>query len=111
MLADVSWLGRIAEQQEIHLHPQDVISVQLWVNRFRDNDTLVFYKDKVDQPPPNSQLEKDTFVLCIQARFQLDVFWHLGDRFIGIDVTHNVTGYPGFLLFTIIARDNWGHGE
>ncbi len=111
MPADVSRLGHVVEQQEICLHPQDVISVRLWVDRFRDNDTLVFYKDKVDQPPPNSQLEKDTFVLCIQARFQLDMFWCLGDRFIRINMMHNVTGYPGFLLFTIVVRDNWGHGE
>jgi hypothetical protein len=110
-LADVSQLGRAVEHQEICLHPQDTISVWLWVDRFRDNDTLVFYKDKADQPPPNSQLEQETFVLCIQARFQLDVFWHLRNRFIGIDTTHNVTAYPGFLLFTIIAWDNWGHGE
>jgi hypothetical protein len=93
------------------LHEQDAISVRLLLDRFRDNNTLVFYKDKADQPPPNSQLEQDTFVLCIQARFQLDAFRRLGDRFIGVDATHNVTAYPGFLLFTIIARDNWGHGE
>ena len=111
MLADVNWLSHVVEQQEICLHLQDAISVRLWVDRFRDNDTLVFYKDKADQPPPNSQLEQDSFVLCIQAKFQLDTFWCLGNRFIGIDVTHNVTVYSGFLLFMIIARDNWGHGE
>jgi hypothetical protein len=99
------------EQQFIRLHPNDTISVQLWVNRFRDNNTLVFYKDKVDQPPLDSQLEQDCFVLYIQVKFQLDMFWHLGDRFIRIDVTHNVTTYPGFLLFTIIAWDNWGYSE
>jgi hypothetical protein len=104
-------LGRAVEHQEIRLHEQDAISVRLLVDRFKDNNTLVFYKDKADQPPPNSQLEKDTFVLCIQARFQLDAFRRLGDRFVGVDATHNVTAYPGFLLFTIIARDNWGHGE
>jgi hypothetical protein len=109
--ADVSQLGRMVEQQEICLHLNDAISVRLWIDRFRDNDTLVFYKDKADQPPPNSQLEQDSFVLCIQAKFQLDAFRRLGNRFIGIDATHNVTAYPGFLLFTIIARDNWGHGE
>jgi hypothetical protein len=111
VLANVSWLGHAVEHQEIHLHPLDAISVQLWVNRFRDNDTLVFYKDRADQPPPNTQLEQDTFVLCIQARFQLDTFWRLGNRFIGIDMTHNVTAYLGFLLFMIVAWDNWGHGE
>ena len=107
MLADVSWLGCVVEHQEICLHPLDAISVRLWVDRFRDNDTLVFYKDRADQPPPNTQLEQDTFVLCIQARFQLDAFRRLRNRFIGIDATHNVTAYPGFLLFTIIMWDNW----
>jgi hypothetical protein len=57
--ADVSQLGRMVEQQEICLHLNDAISVRLWIDRFRDNDTLVFYKDKADQPPPNSQLEQD----------------------------------------------------
>ena len=109
--ADVSQLGRRVEQQGIHLHPLNAISVQLQVNRFMDSNTLVFYKDKADQPPPNSQLEQDTFVLCIQTQFQLDAFWRLGDRFIGVDAMHNITGYPGFLLFMIIAWDNWGHGE
>ena len=111
MPADVSWLGHVVEQQEIRLHTEDAISVWLLVDRFRDNNTLVFYKDKLDQPPPNSQLEQDTFVLCIQSRFQLDAFQCLRHRFIGIDAMHNVTAYLGFLLFTIVARDNWGHGE
>ena len=83
----------------------------LLVDRFRDENTLVFYKDKADQPPPNSQLEQDCFVLCIQTRFQLDAFQRLAAGFIGIDATHNVTAYPGFLLFTIVAWDKWGHGE
>ena len=99
------------EQQDIRLHLHDAISVRLWVDRFRDNDILVFYKDKADSPPPTSQLEQDSFVLCIQARFQLDAFWCLRNRFIRIDVTHNVTTYLGFLLFIIVAWDNWGCGE
>jgi hypothetical protein len=28
-----------------------------------------------------------------------------------IDVTHNITHYKEMLLFTIMARDNWGHGK
>jgi hypothetical protein len=110
-LADVSQLGRGMKQQTICLHPTDAISVRLWVDRFRDNNTLVFDKDRVDQPSLDSQLEQDCFVLYIQAKFQLDMFQRLGDRFIRIDATHNVTTYPGFLLFMIIVWDNWGHGE
>jgi hypothetical protein len=109
--ADVSWLGCGVEQQAICLHPNDAISVRLWIDRFRDNNALVFYKDRADQPPLDSQLKQDCFVLYIQAKFQLNMFWCLGDRFIGINITHNVTAYLGFLLFTIIMWDNWGHGE
>jgi hypothetical protein len=49
-------------------------------------------------------------VLCIQTPFQLEAFQRLGNGFIGIDATHNVTQYQDFLLFTIIAHDLWGHG-
>jgi hypothetical protein len=104
-------MGRAVEQQAIRLHPQDAISVRLWIDRFKANDTRSFYKDKLDEPPLDSQLEQDTFVLLIQTKFQLDTFRRLGAGFIGIDATHNVTAYPGFLLFTIVTRDNWGHGE
>ena len=48
--------------------------------------------------------------MCIQTPFQVDAFWRLGNGFIGIDATHNVTQYHNFLLFTIIARDRWGRG-
>ena len=99
------------EQEAIRLHAQDAISVRLWIDRFKDEKMHTFYKDRLDKPPLDSQLEEDCFVLCIQTKFQLDTFRRIGDRFIGIDATHNVTAYPGFLLFTIVARDNWGHGE
>lgn len=41
----------------------------------------------------------------------MDAFRRLGDGFIGIDATHNTTQYQDLLLFTIVARDRWGHGE
>jgi len=72
---------------------------------------LIFYKDKQDCAPINSRLPEDAFVLCLQTDFQLDTYWHLGSGFIGIDVTYNITQYQDLLLFTIIARDHWGHGK
>ena len=71
----------------------------------------VFYKDKLTPPPSASKLQGDTFILCVQTPFQMDAFQCLGNGgFIGIDATHNVTHFPDVLLFTIIARDRWGHG-
>jgi hypothetical protein len=103
-------MARQVEQAEIRLHPEDAISVKLWVDRLKADKTNVFYKDKLDHPPPDSGLDEDSFVLCIQTAFQLDVFRHLGHSFIGLDVTHNTSQYINVQLFTVIARDHWGHG-
>ena len=50
-------------------------------------------------------------MLCIQSPFQLEAFWHLGNGFIRINVTHNIMQYKEMQLFTIMARDNWGYGK
>jgi hypothetical protein len=86
----------------------DIISVWLWVDRLREDNTLVFLKDKTTEPPIGSNLDNDAFVLCIQMPFQLDMFQHLRNGFIRIDATHNVTQYRNYLLFTIIICNKWG---
>ena len=100
------------EQETIHLHLEDAISIRLWMDRLKEDNISVFYKDKLTPPPPASRLQGDTFILCAQTPFQIDAFQCLRDgRFLSIDATHNVTHFRDVLLFTIIARDRWGHGE
>jgi hypothetical protein len=108
---DVNRMARALDDEKIRLHPEDAISTKLWVDRLKADNALVFYKDKIGLPPPDSRLDQDLFILCIQTEFQLDAFRRLGNGFIGIDATHNITQYQDLLLFTIIARDHWGHGE
>jgi len=55
-------------------------------------------------------MHKGHLILCIQTQYQMDAFRRLGNRFIGIDTTHNTTQYKDIMLYTLIARDNWGHG-
>jgi len=93
------------------LHPDNAISTKLLIEQLAAQNTLIFYKDKQDCALINSRLPEDAFVLCLQTSFQLDAFWRLGNNFIGIDATHNITQYQNLLLFTIIARDHWGHGK
>ena len=100
----------VIEEEMICLHNEDIILMKLWIDKMEHENARVFLKDKITQPPPGSNLDTEAFVMCIQTCFQVDAFWHLGDGFIGINATHNVTQYPGFLLFTIVARDRWGHG-
>ena len=84
----------MVEQETIHLHPEDAIFIRLWMDRLKEDNISVFYKDKLTSPPSTSRLQGDTFILCVQTPFQIDVFWCLGDGgFIGIDVMHNVTHF------------------
>ncbi len=110
-LEEVNRLSQVVENQRIRLHPHDAISTKLLLEQLSSTGALTFCKDKQDRAPINSRLPADAFVLCIQTSFQLDAFRRLGHGFIGIDATHNVTQYQGLLLFTIIARDHWGHGK
>ena len=110
-LEEVNCIARSLENQEIRLHPDDAISTKILIDKLSSTGTLTFYKDKQDRAPIDSRLPEDAFVLCIQTSFQLDAFRRLGNAFIGIDATHNVTQYQTLLLFTIIARDRWGHGK
>jgi len=95
----------VIEEEMIRLHNEDIILMKLWIDKMEQENTCVFLKDKITQPPPGSNLDTEAFVMCIQTRFQVDAFRRLGNGFIRIDATHNVTQYPSFLLFTIVARD------
>jgi len=95
---------------EIRLDANDAHSTRIWVDKLRSQGDFVYYKDKQDPPPEGSDLANNLFMLCIQTIFQKGAYERLGNGFLGIDATHNVTQYKGILLFTLMARDNWGHG-
>lgn len=84
--------------------------MKLWAERLKENNISIFYKDKLDASPPGLLMHEDHLILCIQTRYQMDAFRRLGNRFIGIDATHNTTQYKDIMLYTMIARDDWGHG-
>jgi hypothetical protein len=67
-------MSRAVEQETIRLHPEDAISIKLWIDRLQQMKNNVFYKDKLTPPPPASRLQGDTFILCVQTPFQMDTF-------------------------------------
>ena len=73
-LNDVNRLAQALKRETKQLHPEDIISVKLWVDRFKCENISIFYKDKLGPPSPGSGLDQGTFVLCIQAPFQLEAF-------------------------------------
>jgi hypothetical protein len=106
-------IGRIRkdiERESIRLDPNDANSTRIWVETLQSEGHFIVYKDKLDRPPEGSDLAEDVFFLCIQMKFQREAFQRLGNAFLGVDATHNVTQYQGILLFTMMARDRWGKG-
>jgi hypothetical protein len=106
-------IGRIRkdiEREKIRLDPNDARSTRIWVETLQSKGNFICYKDKLDQPPEDSNLADDIFFLCIQMKFQRDAFRHLGNAFLGVNTTHNCTQYEGILLFTMMAQDHWGKG-
>ena len=88
------------------IHPirsQDARSTWIWTETLQSEGLFIAYKDKLDPPSENSHLAEDVFFLCIQTKFQKDVFQQLGSMFLGIDTTHNTTQYEGILLFTMMV--------
>ena len=109
-MEEISRVRKAVDRETIELDPNDATSTRIWVNDLVAEGHLAVYKSKQDLPPEGSSLVHDVFVLCIQLNFQLEAFQHLGNAFLGIDATHNVTQYKGLLLFTMMAQDRWGHG-
>jgi hypothetical protein len=107
---EISRVRKAIDREIVQLDPNDVNSTRIRVDHLLADGHFIFYKDKQDLLPEGSDLAPDLFVLCIQMKFQLEWFRQLGNTFLGIDTTHNITQYKGILLFTVMARDHFGHG-
>ena len=107
---DINHYHWIMEDVEICLDDNDVISLCLWLLRLQQDGAECALKDKRDPPPPEFGLSQDSYVFCVQTKFQQDCFQALGNNFVSIDATHNTTQYAGLQLFTALVRDQWGHG-
>ena len=107
---EICRIRKDVECANIQLDLNDAQSAWNWVNTLQSKGEFVYYKDKQDPPPEGSDLANDLFILCLQTGFQKEAYNRLGNAFLGIDATHNVTQYKGILLFTLMARDHWGHG-
>ena len=98
------------EEETVRLAPQDGASVLKWVETLRARGYYLEIKTSSDEPPPGSGLNKNTFALIIQTKYQHQCWIKHGGRFAGIDATHNTTHYENMSLFTLLVRDRWGHG-
>ena len=107
---EVCRIRKDVQRVDVQLDLNDAQSTRIWVTTLQSQGDFAYYKDKQDLPPEGSDLARDLFILCIQTKFQKEAYNRLGNAFLGIDATYNITQYKGILLFTLMARDHWGHG-
>lgn len=108
--ADVRRVERMIEMENIQLARGDGESVILWVERLRAAGHFVEIKRSTDLPPQGSNLADNAFILIIQTQYQHKCWRKYGNGFAGLDATHNTTHYVNMSLFTLMTRDEWGHG-
>ena len=108
-MQEICKIRKEVQKADIQLDTNDAQSTHIWVNNLWLQGEFVYYKDKLDPSPEGSDLANNLFVLYIQTKFQKDAYKHLGNRFLSIDMTHNIIQYKRILLFTLMVWDNWGH--
>jgi len=91
------------EEETVRLASQDGASVLKWVQTLQERGHYVAFKSSSDDPPSGSRLEKNTFVLVIQTKYQQECWQKHGAHFAGIDATHNTTHYENTSLFTLLV--------
>ena len=104
-MRDINCYHCIVVDEKICLDNNNAILLQLWVLQLQHDGSVCLLKDKIDPAPPETGLSPDSFVLCIQTKFQKDCFLALGSDFVSIDATHDTTQYEGLQLFTLLVRD------
>ena len=90
MMRDINHIQRIVQDEDIRLDENDVISIKVWATWLQQEGAEIILIDKIDAPPPGSGLSPDTFIFCIQTKFQKDQFQEIGNGFLGIDDGGNV---------------------
>ena len=75
----------------VQLDANDAQSTQNWIETLKSEEEIIYYKDKWNPPSEGSDLTSNFFILCLQTRFQKEAYNCLGNAFLDIDVTHNVT--------------------
>jgi len=108
--ADVRHIQKAIEEETIRLASQDGASVLQWAEKLCEEGHFVTLKSFSDPPPPDSNLNSESFVLIIQTKYQRECWQKHGHAFAGLDATHNTTHYENMSLFTLLVRDEWGHG-
>ena len=100
----------LVETKTTCYHQDDGISMSIWAEHLKNEDSLLYFKRWCNPPPRDRNIDKDAFILMIQTPWQRERWKEFGGHFLGLDAMHNTMQFEGFQLFTLIARDLWGCG-
>ncbi|XP_067135125.1 uncharacterized protein [Centruroides vittatus] len=97
-------------QEKKKYHPEDKISVQLWVDKMKSlEQSPVLYFKQQGEVDAQQKLGNEDFILIIMLPIQQELLKMLGQQMICVDSTHGTTAYD-FYLSTILTVDEFGSG-
>ena len=96
----------------IKRHESDAVSVSIWVEELKGEpfNPILMYKPQGTKEPQYPMLPKESFVLALQTKFQMDLYQKHASTILCIDSTHGTNQYR-FKLITCIVPDDRGKGN
>jgi len=110
VLADIRRIEKAVLAEMVRLDRDVRRSLVKWVEKIHKADSLLGFKSVICPVPPASDLRPDVFILMVQTPWQLEQYRLYGSNILFMDGTHNTTMYENLTLFTLLVRNNWGHG-
>ena len=107
---DIYNIGKAFGLENIQRHANDQDSVLAWIQEWEESDEnpVIYYKLQGDVDE-SVQLEKDDFMIVVQANYQKHMMESFGSRGICCDTTHGTTGYD-FKLNSLLVLDEFEEG-
>ena len=109
---DIHNIKRNVVDRQIKRHENDATSVSILVQELRMEpfNPVLMYKPQGEVAPECPTLSKESFLLAIQTKFQMELFRENSNKFFCIDATHGTNAYR-FKLITCLVPDKFGHGK
>lgn len=97
--------------QKIKRHENDATSVSIIVRELQQEpfDPVLIYKPQGDTHDQYPKVSKDSFILVLQTKFQMELYKKYAGKIICIDATHRTNAYR-FKLITCVVQDSFGMG-
>lgn len=108
---DIRNVKRSVLDGQVKRHENDATSVDILVHELQQepHDPILIYKPQGTVMDEYPKLRKESFVLAVQTKFQMELYQKFSSRILCIDATHSTNAYR-FKLISCVVPDEFNQG-